>query len=56
MIKDQILNDFKRLTPAEQMEVCILMQLEILKSTGADIANPLIKQTLEDTLKGLRHG
>ncbi len=55
MIKDQILNDFKKLLPIEQMEVCITLQLEILKRTGADQSNPLLKDTLEQTLKGLRH-
>ncbi len=56
MIKDQIMNHFKKLTPAEKMEVCLMMQLEILEETGADKANPALKEMLDDTLKGLRHG
>ncbi len=56
MIKEQIINSFKQLTPPEQMEICLMIQLIILENTGADKSNPALKEMLDDTLKGLRHG
>ncbi len=56
MIKVQILKLFATLTPIEKMEVCLELQIKIMEDTGSNKTDPALFETLQETLKGLKHG